>query len=86
MMDERFKGLQEKLGDQEWPAFYMFKFIVPVDKETDLMRIFDKHKVEKKFSANGNYVSITSTYFMESADEVIEVYKKASAIEGIVSL
>jgi uncharacterized protein len=86
MSDEKFAGLQEKLDNQEWPAFYMFKFIVPVAKEKDLLDLFGKHETEKKFSSNGNYVSITSTYFMESAAEVIEVYKKASRIEGIVSL
>jgi uncharacterized protein len=86
MKEDMFKGLQEKLNDQEWPAFYMFKFIVPVAKEEELLALFEKHKVDKRFSSNGNYVSVTSTYFMESGNEVIEVYKKASAIEGIVSL
>jgi uncharacterized protein len=86
MNDERFNGLREKLDGQEWPGFYMFKFIVPVAKEAELLLLFKKHTVEKKFSSNGNYVSVTSTYFMESANEIIEVYKKASEIEGIVSL
>jgi uncharacterized protein len=86
MKDERFSGLQEKLDNQEWPAFYMFKFIVPIAREADLLMLFTNHTIEKKFSSNGNYVSITSTYFMESANEIIEVYKKAAEIEGIVSL
>ena len=86
MSENMFTGLQEKLDNQEWPAFYMFKFIVPVGKENELLQLFSKHKVEKKYSSNGNYVSVTSTYFMESAAEVTEVYRKASLIEGIVSL
>jgi putative lipoic acid-binding regulatory protein len=81
-----FTGLQEKLDNQEWPAFYMFKFIVPAAKENDLLMLFNNHTIEKKSSSNGNYVSVTSTYFMESAAEVIEVYRKAARIEGIVSL
>jgi uncharacterized protein len=86
MNDERFTGLREKLDNQDWPAFYMFKFIAPVAKEAELLLLFGNHTIEKKFSANGNYVSITSTYFMESANEIIEVYKKAAEIEGIISL
>jgi uncharacterized protein len=86
MEDKRFTGLREKLNNLEWPAFYMFKFIAPVTKEAELLQLFSKHTVEKKFSSNGNYVSITSTYFMESANEIIEVYKRAAEIEGIVSL
>jgi len=86
MEDKRFGGLRQKLDKQEWPAFYMFKFIVPVAKEPALLNLFSKHTIERKISSNGNYVSITSTYFMESANEIIEVYKKAAEIEGIVSL
>ncbi|MFN3403972.1 MAG: DUF493 domain-containing protein [Cytophagaceae bacterium] len=81
-----FTGLKEKLDNLAWPAIYMFKFIVPADKERDLVEIFDNRLVEKRFSKNKKYVSITSCYMLSSGDDVIRVYERASTIDGVVSL
>ena len=37
-------------------------------------------------SKKGNYVSVTAKEMMMSADKVIERYKDAAKIEGIISL
>ncbi len=83
-----FISFQEKLDKHyAWPALYMFKFIVPTDKQEELRLLFPRHiaSTEKK-SEKGNYVSLTYQMMMPSSESVIEVYKKVSIIEGIVAL
>ena len=86
MENEDFRGLEERLDKLDWPSVYMFKFIVPVEKEEELLLLFNSTPVERKVSKTGKYVGITSSYWIQSGSEVIEVYKKASVIDGIVSL
>lgn len=89
--EERYANLLEKLkADCEWPAVYMFKFIVPSDNEklAQVENLFDTKEAEvrRRQSSKGNYVSITATEMMLSAEKVIERYREAEAIEGIISL
>jgi hypothetical protein len=86
MKDLDFKGLEERLNKLDWPSVYMFKFIVPMEKEEELLLVFNTRHVERKISKTGKYVGITSSFWIQSGEEVIEVYRKAAAIEGIVSL
>jgi uncharacterized protein len=86
MKNEDFKGLEERLDKLDWPSVYMFKFIVPIEKEEELLLLFNSNHVERKISKTGKYVGITSSYWIGSGSEVIAVYKKAATIEGIVSL
>jgi putative lipoic acid-binding regulatory protein len=86
MEDKKFKGLQERLEKLSWPSIYMFKFIVPTHKEEDLVNIFGGKVTERKYSQKGNYVSITSTFTVESSESVLRYYKEASRIEGVVAL
>ena len=80
-------SFQKKLDDyHSWPTLYLFKFIVPRGKEDDLRRLFPLHTAAEKESKNGNYTSLTLQMMMPSADAVIEVYQKASAIEGLIAL
>jgi putative lipoic acid-binding regulatory protein len=44
------------------------------------------HTAKEKASKNGNYTSVTLQMMMPSSQAVIDVYKKISEIEGIVSL
>jgi len=86
MEDKKFKGLQERLEKLSWPSIYMFKFIVPTEKEKELVGIFEGRITEKKYSQKGNYVSVTSTFAVESGESVLHYYKAASKIEGVVAL
>lgn len=74
----------------DWPSIYLFKFIVPSDdKKVALVNaLFDAKTAEitMKQSKNGNYSSITAREMMTSAEEVLECYKKASKIEGLIAL
>lgn len=83
-----FISFQEKLDKHyAWPSVYIFKFIVPSSKEVQLRGLFPLHTtVTEKSSGKGRYVSLTYEMMMPSSQSVIEVYKKASVIEGIVAL
>ncbi len=87
-MDNKvYANLKEKLDNQfAWPMVYMFKFIVPEANKQKVISLFNKHDVSSRNSKNGNYVSLTIQMFMMSSEDVIDVYKKASTIDGIIAL
>ena len=82
-----FMSFQEKLDRHyAWPSLYVFKFIVPSDKEDQLRQLFPLHVTSHvKASERGKYISLTYQMMMPSSDAVIDVYKKVSVIEGIVA-
>ena len=82
-----FNAFQQKLDDQfSWPSLYMFKFIVPSGKEKEVEALFPKNESTTKPSKNGNYISVTTQVMMPSSNEVVRVYKEATAIEGLIAL
>jgi uncharacterized protein len=82
-----YANLKQKLDEQfAWPMLYMFKFIVPEANKEKVISLFNKHDVSSRNSKNGNYVSLTIQMFMMSSEDVIEVYKKASTIDGLIAL
>jgi hypothetical protein len=87
-MDEAWiKAFAEKLDKfYAWPSLYTFKFIVKAGQEDELRKLFPLHTDNSKPSKNGNYISITFQMMMPSAQAVIDVYNKASVIEGIIAL
>ena len=86
----RWNNLRKKLSwYKEWPVNYMFKFIVPADMEkiARVESLFANHAtIYRKESKKGNYVSITAKQNMQDPEQIIEIYKKATLIEEIVSL
>lgn len=85
--DTREKEFAEKLDKfYAWPALYTFKFIVKASQENEVRKLFPLHTDTSKPSKNGNYTSITFQMMMPSAQAVIDVYKKAATIEGIIAL
>jgi uncharacterized protein len=80
-------SFKEKLeGSGQFPMLYMFKFIVPHGKEQEVAALFPKNEIAFKESSGGKYISATIKPMMESADQIIEIYEKASKIEGLLSL
>jgi uncharacterized protein len=69
-----------------WPSLYMFKFIVPTGREGEVKKLFPLHTTSEKASREGKYTSVTVQIMAPSSDAVIEVYQKASAIEGLIAL
>jgi putative lipoic acid-binding regulatory protein len=87
-MDENwFVSFREKLEQHHaWPSLYIFKFIVPAGQQDQVKNLFPQHTATEKLSNKGNYVSVTIQAMMQSSDAVIEMYKRAALIEGIVAL
>jgi putative lipoic acid-binding regulatory protein len=87
-MDENWiNSFRQKLDEHyAWPALYTYKFIVPTGKETEVKNLFPHHQVTEKQSKQGKYTSVTVQVMMQSSDAVIEIYRKAAEIEGIVAL
>lgn len=88
---EFYARLKEQLmQDTNWPAPYLFKFIVPKDatKVLAIAQIFSAIKAEIKTrdSAKGTYTSVSIAVIMESPDAVIKKYLEVSNIEGVISL
>ena len=80
-------SFREQLDQEyDWPAEYLFKFIVPVVQESELLRLFEGFPVSTKYSKNKNYISLTSKVLINSSEEVIKIYQDAYLIHGIISL
>jgi uncharacterized protein len=80
-------SFREKLDHHyQWPALYIFKFIVPSGKEPDVRNLFPLHTASEKLSANGKYTSVTFEMMMPSAEAVVTVYERATKIEGLIAL
>jgi uncharacterized protein len=80
-------SFREKLDQHyQWPALYIFKFIVPSGKEPEVRNLFPLHTPTEKLSANGKYTSVTFEMMMPSANTVIAVYEQATKIEGLIAL
>jgi uncharacterized protein len=89
MKDGDFNTLRERLEELSWPMVYMFKFIVPAtNKQIALVEsLFSREAViHQRESSEGKYISITAREVMLSPEQVVEIYKKASRIEGLMAL
>ena len=93
-MDKReqfYKKLKKKLKkDTSFPTKYMYKFIIPTNNEgiRQIEELFDHTGavITKTASKTGKYISISIVVVMKSADAIIEKYKAAEKVEGIISL
>jgi len=81
------ESLREKLDQHYiWPSLYTFKFVVPKGKEEEVKKLFPLHESSERKSKNGNYTSVTFHMMMPGSQAVIDVYQRASTIEGIIAL
>jgi uncharacterized protein len=81
------QAFKDKLESQTtFPTLYMFKFIVPNGKETQVAALLPNNKVTLKHSSKGTYVSATIKAMMPNSDAILDIYEKASKIEGVISL
>lgn len=88
-MDNTFDNLKIQLDLLDWPTVYLFKFISPNDSEkiARVTALFDDGTdLHYQNSKTGKYVSISVKEMMLSADSVIDKYKEASAIKGVMIL
>ena len=82
---ERLKAI---LGDDEkFPLQYTFKFIVPVQRLSQILGLFPTDEnIQTKPSSKGTYISVTVVKEVNNPEEVIKVYETVSVVEGVVSL
>ena len=87
MSKDSIETFKEKLDkEHKWPCSYMFKFIAPATKTEEVKAMFSKENLIEKTSKAGNYISFTMKKHMKSSDEVIEIYRQANKIEGLIVL
>jgi len=88
-MEDIFKKLREQLELEDWPAVYLFKFIVPNDAEklAIVTALFNEsNEIVLHQSKNGNFVSVSVKELMLDVDSIIEKYTEAAKIKGVISL
>jgi hypothetical protein len=88
---DKYHSFREKLKKSaEWPADYVFKFILKSaekDKQQHLRSLFKKNvSLAFKSSSKGKYISVTIKALMESPNEIISIYENAGEIEGLIAL
>lgn len=86
-----YTKLKKQLEDTtNFPADYMFKFIVPSngDQQQEVENVFENKGavIKTKKSKTGKYISISIVLKLNSAVEVIYYYKEVEKVEGIISL
>lgn len=77
------------MEQSQWPLLYYFKFIVPNDQEKieSVKLLFsDPSKVTFNASRDIKYISISYKQYMPDADSIIDIYRKAGLIEGLIAL
>jgi hypothetical protein len=76
----------------KWPAAYLFKFVLPQEKLSEIELVFKDHphfsrqKVRTRPSKKGNYLSYSLELKVESAQEVLNFYQKTAKIDKIIAL
>ncbi len=90
MGEETYESLRKQLEQQEWPDVYMFKFIVPNTSENIAMTtsLFNEESADINMheSRTGKFVSISVKELMLDVDSIIEKYKEATKIKGLMAL
>lgn len=86
MSEDPYQKFRERLQQQSWPGVFMFKFIVRPEQVEEVKQLFGPAEIKTKPSKNGNYVSVTGKEMMMDSETVIERYKAAAEIEGLIAL
>ena len=85
---DRLKGELEK--SNSWPALYLYKFIVPTDKDKieQIETAFDRlgAVIKTTQSKTGKFTSVSIDVQMENPQAVIVKDQELSTIEGIGAL
>lgn len=86
---DSYEKLRMQLENMNWPEIYFFKFIVPNDSElvAKVTALFDEGTdLRLQQSKNGRYISVGAKEMMISPESVIQRYKEASNIKGLIAL
>ncbi|MEI7421469.1 MAG: hypothetical protein WCK18_05215 [Prolixibacteraceae bacterium] len=90
MIDKELENIRSMLwAHQTWPGIYFFKFIVPNDKEKlNLIRglFLLPDQITYRTSKDIRFIALSCKQMMKNPDEVLAVYEKAKAVEGVIAL
>ena len=87
--EDEYAKLREQLELQSWPDVYFFKFIVPNTSEqvAKVSALFDNaDDLQLQPSKTGKYMSVGAKELMLDVESIIDKYKRAAQIEGLISL
>lgn len=86
--EEKLERIKILLAEQEdWPLNYTFKFIIPVQQIANILTLFPQEEgIATKPSSKGNYMSVTLLKRVDTPDEIIEIYRRVSVIDGLMAL
>ncbi len=74
-------------GYYDWPCGYLFKFIAPRHQLDAVIALFeDQVPVRTRDSRKGNYVSVTAELEMADSEAVLDLYRRAAEIDGVLPL
>ena len=89
MENDGYEKLRGELEKFDYPSIYMFKFIIK-DSNQKLALIEslfgEEAQINIRQSSKGNFVSVTAKEMMMSSEAIINRYKEAAKIEGIMLL
>ena len=90
MSEEDLEKFRLKLLETTtFPTVYMFKIIVPSNNRSIAMaeNLFEPEAdIKTKESDKGKYTSITVKQVVIAVEEILDIYRKASLIEGAMML
>ncbi len=89
--DDFYEKLKISLNETtEFPADYMFKFIIPnkedLKKQVTANFDFEGAVINTTLSKTGKYISVTVLTRVDNASVVVKKYREAAVIKGIISL
>ena len=70
----------------QFPTEYFFKFVLKKEHRNHLVEILSLTQFTEKDSAQGNYLSISFSIKATDSETIIEIYRKAATIKGIILL
>lgn len=88
---EFYERLKKELDlSSTWPSIYLYKFIVPSEKE-NILRVEEAFDcmgavIKTTKSKTGKFTSVSVDVMMKNSQEIIEKYIELSTIKGIISL
>jgi uncharacterized protein len=90
MTEEELDRFREKLIESmTFPSVYMFKFIIRSEHRNIALvdNLFGSEAViNTKESDKGRYTSVTAKQVVMNVEEIMEIYRKALKIKGIIFL
>lgn len=89
-MSEDINKFRELLAEnKEWPMLYYFKFIVQNNQEklNHVKGLFaDQSAITYNTSRDIRFISLSCKQLMPDTDSILEIYRKASLVDGLIAL